>query len=74
MIILVTGDLKGLLLAIDVSTTWVEAIFRGQWPILVSWKFKNLCERFDWSIDRVAIGKPMMWLAVKTSGGNRLCK
>ena len=29
-------------------------------------KFKNPGERFDWSIDRVAFGKPVMWLAVKT--------
>ena len=25
--------------------------------VLVSWKFKNPGERFDWSIDRVAVGK-----------------
>ena len=29
-------------------------------------KFKNSGERFDWSTDRVAFGKPVMWLAVKT--------
>ena len=34
--------------------------------VLVSWKIKNPGERFDWSIDRVAIGKCVMWLAVKT--------
>ena len=34
--------------------------------VLVSWKFKNPGERFDWSIHTVAVGKCMMWLAVKT--------
>ena len=29
-------------------------------------KIQNPGERFDWSIDRVAFGKPVMWLAVKT--------
>ena len=44
---------EGLLLATDVWTTCVEAIFRVKWSLLVSWKFKNLGERFDWAIDRV---------------------
>ena len=39
---------------------------QGQVVVLVSWKFKNPGERFDWSIDRVAVGKYVMWLAVKT--------
>ena len=33
---------------------------------LVSWKFKNPGEQFDWLIDRVAFGKRVMWLAEKT--------
>ena len=36
---------------------------------LVSWKIKNPSERFDWSIDRVAVGTRVMWLAVKTCAG-----
>ena len=39
---------------------------QSQVVVLVSWKFKNPGERFDWSIDRVAVGKYVMWLAVKT--------
>ena len=39
---------------------------QSQVIVLVSWKFKNPGERFDWSIDRVAVGKCVMWLAVKT--------
>ena len=34
--------------------------------ILVSWKFKNPGERSDWSVDSVAVGKCVIWLAVKT--------
>ena len=34
--------------------------------MLVSRKFKNPGERFDWSVDRVAVGKCVMRLAVKT--------
>ena len=41
-----------------------EATFRVKWSILVSWKFKNPSERFEWSIDRVTAGKPVMWLLV----------
>jgi len=40
---------------------------QSQVIVFVSWKFKNPGEQFDWSIDRVAIGKYVMWLAVKTS-------
>ena len=36
--------------------------------VLVSQKFKNPGERFDWSVDRLAVGKCVMWLAVKTCG------
>ena len=39
---------------------------QSQVVVLVSWKFKNPGEWFDWSIDRVAVGKYVMWLAVKT--------
>ena len=39
---------------------------QSQVIVLVSWKFKNPGERFDRSIDRVAVGKQVMWLAVKT--------
>ena len=39
---------------------------QSQVVVLVSWKFKNPGERFDWSVDRVAVGKCVMWLAVKT--------
>ena len=39
---------------------------QSQVVVLVSGKFKNLGERFVWSIDRVAIGKYVVWLAVKT--------
>ena len=35
----------------------------------VSRKFKNPGERFDWSVDRVAVGKCVMRLAVKTEIG-----
>ena len=38
---------------------------QSQVVMLVSWKFKNPGERFDWSVDRVAVGKCVMWLAVK---------
>ena len=30
--------------------------------VLVSWKFKSPGERFDWSIDRVAVGTRVTWL------------
>ena len=33
--------------------------------VLVIWKFKNSGEQFHWSMDRVAIDKSIMWLAVK---------
>ena len=39
---------------------------KSQVLVLVSWKFKNPGERFDWSVDRVAIVKCVIWLAVKT--------
>ena len=39
---------------------------QSQVIVLVSWKFKNSGERFDRSIDRVAVGKRVMWLAAKT--------
>ena len=39
---------------------------QSQVVVLGSWKFKNLGERFDWPIDTVAVGKYVMWLAVKT--------
>ena len=39
---------------------------QSQAVVLVSWKFKNPGERFDWSVDRVAVGKCVMRLAVKT--------
>ena len=39
---------------------------QSQVVVLVSWKLKNSGERFDWSVDRVAVGKCVMWLAVKT--------
>ena len=39
---------------------------QSQVVVLVSWKFKNPCERFDFSVDRVAVGKCVMWLVVKT--------
>jgi len=42
--------LKGLL-ATDVSTTFAEARV-----------FQNPIERFDWSINRAAVGKRVMWL------------
>ena len=58
-IIWVIGILR-LLLVTNISTTHAEAIFG------VKWKFKNPGERFDRSIDRVAVGKSVMWLAVKT--------
>ena len=57
---------EGLLLAFCVPTICAEAIFRVKWSLLVSWKFENLWQRFDWSVDRVTVGKPVMWLAVKT--------
>ena len=41
---------KGLL-ATDVSTTFAEARV-----------FQNPTERFDWSINRAAVGKRVMWL------------
>ena len=52
---------EGLFLASDVSTTCAEVIFRA--IALVSWKFRNSGDRFDWSIDRVAYGKCVMWSA-----------
>ena len=39
---------------------------QSQVIVLVSWKFKNPGERFDWSINRVAVDKRVIWLAVKT--------
>ena len=39
---------------------------QSQMVLLVSWKFQNPGERFGWSVDRVAVGKCVMWLAVKT--------
>ena len=39
---------------------------QSQVGVLVSWKFKNPGERFDWSTDRVVVGNYVMWLAVKT--------
>jgi len=39
---------------------------QSQVVVLVSWKFKNPGERFDWSIDRVSVGKRVLWLAVET--------
>ena len=42
---------------------------QSQVVVLVSWKFKNPGERFDWSVDRVAVGKCVRWLAVKTCAG-----
>ena len=39
---------------------------QSQVVVLVSWKFKNPGEQFDWSVDRVAVGQCVMWLAVKT--------
>ena len=39
---------------------------QSQVVVLFSWKFKNPGERFDWSVYRVAVGKYVMWLAVKT--------
>ena len=39
---------------------------QSQVIVLVSWKFENPGERFDWSIDRVAVDKGVIWLAVKT--------
>ena len=43
-----------------------ESHLQSRVVVLVSWKFKNPGERFDWSVDRVAVGKCVMWLAVKT--------
>ena len=40
--------------------------FQSQVTVVVSRKFKNPGEWVDWSIDRVAVGKCIMWLAVKT--------
>ena len=40
--------------------------FQSQVIVLVSWRFKNPGELFDWSMDRVAVGKRVMWLALKT--------
>ena len=34
--------------------------------LLVGLKFKNPGERFDWSIDRVAVGKRVMLLVLET--------
>ena len=45
---------------------------QSQVILLVSWKFKNSGERFDWSIDRVAVDKRVIWLAVETCV--ELCK
>ena len=40
---------------------------QSQVVVLVSWKFNwNPGERFDLSVDRVAVGKCVVWLAVKT--------
>ena len=50
---------EGLLLVTDDLTSCAEAIFRVKW----TWKFQNSGEQFDWSIDRVTVGKPVMWLA-----------
>ena len=43
-----------------------ESHLHSQVVVLVSWKFKNPGERFDWSVDRAAVGNCVMWLAVKT--------
>ena len=51
-----------------------ESHLQSQVVMLVSWKFKNPGERFDWLVDRVAVGKCVMWLAVKTCAERRLCK
>ena len=49
----------------DSEEPLAEAIY--QVIVLVSWKFKNPGERFDWSIYRVVVGKCVMWLAVRLS-------
>ena len=53
---------------------WVIGVLKR--TVVSDWRFNNLSgshlqsnyqgERFDWSVDRVAIGKCVMWLAVKT--------
>ena len=57
---------EGLLLVIDVSTSLYGSHLQSQVVVLVRWKFKNPGEQFDWSVDIVAVGKCVMWLAVKT--------
>ena len=49
-------------MATDVSTIRAEE------------KFKNPGERFDRSVDRVAVGKSVILLPVKTYVETRLCK
>ena len=44
---------------------------QSQVVALVSWKFKNPGERFDWSVDRVAVGKCV--IGCKDMCGDRLC-
>ena len=58
---------EGLLFIVtDVSTTLYGSHLQSQVVVLVRWKFKNPGERFDWSLDWLAVGKCVMWLAVKS--------
>ena len=69
-IIWVIGPLRRTVLATDASGNLCGSHLQSQVVLLVSWKFKNPAEQFDWSVDRVAFGKCVMWLAVKTCAEN----
>ena len=47
---------------------------QSQVIVVVSLKFKNPGERFDWSIDRVAVGKCVNVIGCEGVCGDRLCK
>ena len=57
---------EGLLLVTDLSTTLRKPSSESSdtFRLLVSWEFRNPGERFDRSIDRVAVGKRVISLAV----------
>ena len=67
-IIWVAGALRGTVVGDRRFDNLCGSHLQSQVIASVCWKFKNPGERFDWSIDRVAVGKWMMWLAVKTRG------
>ena len=66
-IIWVIGVLRGTVVCNWRFVNLCGSHLQSQVIVIFSWNFKNPGERFDWSIDRVAAGKRVKWLAVKTS-------